>query len=64
MTRLEFEDRLAYCKREYEFLQTVQTNCTRCQHYSIGAVCAKHGQIPPDFVQQGCDEWEFDDVPF
>ncbi len=64
MNKQELHDRIGYCQRELVFLQEVQTNCTRCKHY-VNDDCLKFGQkVPQEFVAVGCDEWEFDEVPF
>jgi hypothetical protein len=65
MNRNEFQDRLNYCRREFEMLSAARTDCTRCANNDATAnVCQKFGPIPVEFVAQGCDEWEFDEVPF
>ena len=63
MNRSEFTDRLNYAQREVKFLKSVKMNCTSCEKFSDGK-CATFGEVPPDFVQRGCDEWSFDEVPF
>lgn len=45
-------------------LAAVKTNCTRCAHNDQRGACAKFGPIPADFMTVGCDQWEFDEVPF
>ena len=67
MTRTELQERIDYCQRELAWLQGVQidANCTRCQHKDITTPgCSKYGPIPPEFLLQGCAEWDFDEVPF
>lgn len=65
MTRNEFEDRLNYCRRELVFLLEQKINCTTCSLFVRDAkVCQRFGQVPDDFIEKGCDEWDFDDVPF
>ena len=64
MNRTELDDRISYCRRELQNLEGIPTNCTRCTHYRHANECAKYGPIPAEFVARGCDEWEFDDVPF
>lgn len=64
MNRTEFQDRLNYCRREFEMLSNVKTDCTRCVNNDQRGACAKFGQIPADFMSVGCDQWDFDEVPF
>lgn len=65
MNRTEFQDRISYCRRELEWLQGIPMNCTTCEHKELGKTwCKKYGAIPDEFVQIGCDEWVFDEVPF
>lgn len=65
MNRNEHQDRIDYCKRELEWLLATPTNCTTCtQFVSDPKVCKRFGPVPDEFINQGCNEWEFDDVPF
>lgn len=65
MTRTEVEDRLMYCKREHDMLAAVHADmgCRKCWHYAA-PVCKKHGPVPTEFVEKGCDEWDYNDCPF
>jgi hypothetical protein len=64
MTRNELTDRIGYAERDLAFLRQLKTNCTTCDHYQ-GGYCKKHqGNPPPDFAAVGCDDWNYDDVPF
>jgi hypothetical protein len=65
MNRLEFQDRLNFCRRELEALQAVQIGCRSCAQFdALGRACKKYGAVPEGFIAQGCDEWEYDDIPF
>lgn len=64
MKRTELQDRIGYCRRELEMLEKVKTDCTRCSHNDQHGACRKWGPIPQEFMAVGCDEWEFDEVPF
>lgn len=38
-------------------------NCRDCQFYDR-ALCQKYQQpIPQDFLDQGCDDWQYDEYP-
>lgn len=64
MNRNEFEDHIAACRREYEWLTAYDRGCKGCSKYQ-GAVCTQFKAAPPaDFIPQGCDHWDYDEVPF
>jgi len=63
MNRNEFADRIADCKKELDYLTSRPTGCNGCSRYTNN-VCGLHGPVPEDFVPVGCDQWDFDDVPF
>ena len=66
MTRDDITDRISWAQRDLDWLRGLQTNCTTCYDFTNDTgFCKRHGGTPPpDFVQQGCDQWNFDDVPF
>lgn len=66
MTRTELPERIACCQGEIKFLLDLQTrtNCTSCDHFATGICRLYKSEVPADFVKQGCDKWDFDDVPF
>ena len=65
MNRREFADRIDYCRRELEWLQAQPANCTTCTQFTAATqTCKRFGPVPAHFVQQGCEEWEFDETPF
>jgi len=65
VNRREFQDHIDYCKRELDWLLAQPTNCTTCAQFDRDVqVCKCFGQVPVEFVMQGCDEWDFDEVPF
>jgi hypothetical protein len=45
-------------------LEAIVANCTHCEHYRHPNSCVKYGPIPAEFVAKGCDEWQYDDIPF
>lgn len=66
MTRNDIIDRIGYAERELNWLRGLHPNCTNCDDFTKEAgFCKRHGgNPPPEFVQQGCEQWNFDDVPF
>lgn len=65
MNRRKYQDRIDYCRRELEWLMAQPINCTTCAQFDRDAkVCKSFGPVPDDFVAKGCDEWDFDEIPF
>jgi hypothetical protein len=45
-------------------LEAISVKCSTCKH-SHGKTCLKYMSDPPEDVRaKGCEEWEFDGVPF
>lgn len=64
MNRQQLEDTRLRIAREATFFADVVPNCTRCAQFnSASKSCAKFGQVPEEFINVGCDEWELDDCP-
>lgn len=65
LTRAGIEDRICYCRRELQALERVRADmgCRTCWNFD-GRECKTYGQVPADFIPKGCDDWEFNDVPF
>ena len=65
MNRRELTDMILDTKKALTFYEGIAPNCTTCLLSDGDAnVCKRFGPVPADFVAQGCDEWEFDEVPF
>ena len=65
MNRTELGEKIRYMLDELKWLQDIEPNCHRCLHCTVAeSKCAKFGEIPPDFMAHGCDNWEYDLVPF
>lgn len=64
MNRNDLTDRIAFAERDLAFLRNLTTNCTSCDDYQVG-YCKRHqGNPPPEFVSVGCEQWNYNDVPF
>jgi hypothetical protein len=49
---------------EYEVLKVIRKSCHNCIWY-CDKLCTKwKAQPPDDFMDHGCDEYKFNDVPF
>lgn len=54
-------------ERELNHLRSIKIHCQSCEHYQYSPrpTCDKwKSQIPPEVVQQGCEEWTYDFIPF
>ena len=65
MNRLQLEDVILDTKKALKFYEAIATNCTTCVSHNGGRCEKFHSHhIPADFIQQGCGDWDFNDVPF
>lgn len=67
MNQAELKIRIDLFDRELKQLRSIKVYCQSCEHYrySSGPECDKwKSRPPPDVVQQGCEEWTYDFVPF
>lgn len=47
-----------------ERLNEIETSCFQCDHFMAGK-CKKFEATPPaDFLKAGCEEWEWNGIPF
>jgi hypothetical protein len=63
MTRIELDVQRTALRRMLTTLDAVKVECRTCGAWA-GATCEKYGPPPADVVPVGCDEWQFDDIPF
>jgi hypothetical protein len=63
MTRVELDVQRTALRRMLNTLDAVKVECRTCIAWA-GATCEKYGPPPADVVSVGCDEWQFDDIPF
>ncbi len=67
MNRIELKIRVDLFEGELKKLREIKTHCQSCEHYQYSPrpACDKwKSQIPPEVVQQGCEEWTYDFIPF
>lgn len=63
-TREVFAQVRAFHQGRAETMARAQMNCRDCKQFS-SAGCEKHGAMPPaDFLDTGCDAWQWDEVPW
>lgn len=64
MNRVELS-RLIQTAETFAQLLRQLRGCEACMHCESGKHCAKYEmEIPPEHFPRGCDEWEFDGIPF
>ena len=65
MTKTELQIRIEMHRRELNGLERIRVGCSSCEHYSNAGWCGKfEASPPPDVVEQGCDDWTYDFIPF
>ncbi len=64
MNREELNERLRRIQATQAELEKVDRGCRGCIKFFGGSHCEKYGQVPTNFVSQGCNEWDFEDCPF
>lgn len=64
MTRAEIQAKIDLFRRELKTLEAIKISCANCDHFATGQ-CKKFQAVPPAEVQAvGCDEYEYDEIPF
>lgn len=64
MTRSMLASRIDALTQELEFHTGINPACNNCIHFE-GGICLMWELKPPsDVVATGCDDWEFDCIPF
>lgn len=52
-------------ERELSKYKDMTTTCQSCEHSSLSSKkCLKFGEVPSDFWDRGCEQWEHFEVPF
>lgn len=64
MTRIEIQTKIELFRRELRTLEAIKIHCGNCEHFAYSQ-CQKFQAVPPADVQAvGCDEYEYDEIPF
>jgi len=66
MRTAEIELKINVLQREMDFWRGVLADkrCGNCTHYDFG-MCKKYDATPPEGDKQpGCDDWDWDQIPF
>lgn len=65
MNRKGLEDMILDTKKMLTFYEGIKADCTSCTQRGAQNKCLLHDAIVPDeYISQGCDQWEYDEVPF
>ena len=65
MTKATLQQRIETLQKELEFHQGIKTNCSSCEHSDgLGFCLMWDCEVPDDVANIGCDDWEFDNIPF
>ena len=66
MKPAEIQVKINIAQREVDFWRGILTNkgCKTCTQYAMPECDKFQAAPPPDVVASGCDEWEFDGIPF
>lgn len=67
MNKAELKIRVELHDRELSRLRSIKVHCQSCEHYCFTTLprCRKFEvTIPPEVVPVGCDEWNYDFIPF
>lgn len=64
MNQAELKIRIDLFDRELKQLRSIKVGCQSCEHYAMHECLRWQSRPPPDVVQQGCEEWTYDFIPF
>jgi hypothetical protein len=51
-------------ERELRMLQSIKVECQSCEHYMFRHCNKFDAEPPPHVIATGCDEWNYDFIPF
>lgn len=64
MKKFEIEAKIELFSKELEHLKRIKINCQNCEFYQQ-SLCGKFQAAPPtEVLAVGCDEFNFDEIPF
>lgn len=65
ITRAQWTARRDALKADLDRLEKFPPGCMTCLFLDASKVCLKYEARPPqDFYATGCDDWQFDEIPF
>ncbi len=65
MNRALLEGEKKALQSRLDVLNRINSNCHTCIKLEYSGYCQQHkSSVPDDFKATGCDEWEWDDIPF
>jgi hypothetical protein len=68
MKPAEIEIKVALARKEMQYWQEILNDrrCGNCMQYNPSSgMCGKYEAVPPEGAKQpGCEDWEYDEIPF
>lgn len=64
MTLNELNIKMDLYRRELKRLEGIETSCHQCDHFERGKCRKFEATPPPEFLKAGCEEWEWNGIPF
>ncbi|WP_156770189.1 hypothetical protein [Bordetella bronchialis] len=64
MNGIQLQTQVTALREMLSRLEAIHVSCKTCQHFR-NTYCERFEDVPPaDVAVVGCEEWEFDGVPF
>lgn len=66
MNRMMLEGERKALQSRLDVLDRIKPDCNSCINLDASGQCLAHSKslVPIDFKNVGCNEWEWDDIPF
>lgn len=65
MTKTELLIRLKMAEELYNIYKDIKPKCQNCRHWHTGTMqCTPWGEVPEEVQKEGCQEWQYDGIPF
>lgn len=65
MNRALLEGEKNALQARLDVLYRIKPDCNSCINMNGSGECLVHrAVVPDDFKKQGCEEWQWDDIPF
>lgn len=65
MDRNNLKEMIELHRRRLRELETIKTGCHSCTFFEARGRCDRWGQhVPTEHQPTGCDDWQYDFIPF